>query len=69
MPTYKYIEPDTGFTYTMTVTQNDSVTINQLQINSIVNLPTGHQLIVKPNGHVLLSDKNGKHSSAKLADL
>ena len=53
----------------MTVAQNDSGTINQLQIGSSVTLSTGHRLIVNPNGHVSISDKNGKHSSAILVDL
>jgi hypothetical protein len=68
MQTYKYIEPDTGFTYTMTVSNNDSVTIDQLQIGSTVTLSTGHQLGVNSNGHVTITDKNGKHSSAILVD-
>ncbi len=69
MPTYKYTEPDTGIIYTMTVSESDIDVINQLQIGASVTLSTGHLLIVGQNGHVQISDKNGKKSSAKLKDL
>ena len=69
MPTYKYTEPDTGINYTMTVSKSDIDVINQLQIGASITLSTDHQLIVKQNGHVLISDKNGKTSSAILKNL
>lgn len=69
MPTYKYTEPDTGIVYTITVSESDIDVINQLEIGASVTLSTGHQLIVGQYGHALISDKNGKKSSAKLKDL
>ena len=69
MCTYKYLEPDTGLVYTMSVTKKDVAIINGLALGMCVKLASEHQLIVGQDGVVLIVDKKGKKSSADLMAL